>query len=122
MNKHQQRIIFDICKKVYKDLGKGVSEAGYQRALELELISHDFGVCREYYLNQNYKDSKGRNHCVSTMRADLIVFDFNLIIECKQVAKLSQKDFNQCLKYKELSSCGILLVNFGTYDLEMKTF
>ena len=108
------------CKRVWTQLGKGCSENAYQRALELELMTLNYGTCREYYVNVMYKDGKGKEHCVSQMRVDLIVFDLNLIIECKNVAKLCEKDRNQCRKYKELSNCKLLLVNFGIHNLEIE--
>lgn len=114
--------IKNICKSIYAQLGPGMSEFAYQRALELELTIRGLGVCDEYLLTQNYRDSKGRIHCVTTLRADLIIFDLNLILELKAVNKLSYKDELQAKKYKELSCCKVLLVNFGYHNIEFKEF
>ena len=109
--------ISSICNKVYNQLGKGCSEASYQRALEIELqMNHHVCVIREYYLNLYYN-----NICVSTVRPDLVITDWNLLIECKAVSKLQKKDYLQCEQYKRLSNgMDVVLVNFGHNNLELK--
>lgn len=111
-----QRTIRRICKEVYEHVGKGCSEASYQRALEYELMRcYNVCVIREYYLNKMYKGI-----CVSNMRADLIVTDWDLLIEVKAVANFSRKDLLQAEQYKSISNMNVVLVNFGHSELQIK--
>jgi len=110
-----------ICEKVYNQIGLGATEAAYQRALDYELMSMGVGTTMEYYFTQTYTDNQKRTHVVSNMRADIVVFDWNLIIEVKNVQKISLKDRNQARKYKELSNgMDCVLVNFGYSNLQIE--
>tara|TARA_R110000868_G_scaffold137660_7_gene351234 strand:- start:536 stop:898 length:363 start_codon:yes stop_codon:yes gene_type:complete len=114
--------IREIADMVYNRLGGGLSECAYQRAMELELESRGHGCIREYYLNETYVDSRGRSHVISQLRADLVVFDLNCIIELKSVSCLNHKDRLQISRYKKLSKCpSAFLINFGYSKLEFES-
>ncbi len=107
--------IREICHKVYNQLGYGgLSEACYQRALEIELQNEDWCCIREYYINQHYKDGKGRNHCVACLRVDILITDIDTILELKCINKITDKERAQIKRYKYLSKCShSYLINFG---------
>ena len=110
------RTIKNICQDIYDELGAGCSEATYQRALEYELMTtHKVCVIREFYLNKMYK-----NICVSTMRPDLVITDWNCIIEVKAVGQMTKKDFLQAKQYSKMSNMKVILVNFGYDCLTLK--
>lgn len=103
-----------IINKIYNELGWGLSESAYQRALELEIQSRGYCCIREYYLNETYTDSKGRKHVISQLRADVVVPDLDLVIELKVISRITDKEVQQIRRYKNLSKCKYAyLVNFG---------
>ena len=109
-----EREIREICELVYNRLGYGLSEAAYQRSLEIELQVRNYCCIREYYLCEKYKDSKGREHIISQLRVDILVTDLDCIIELKAIAKLGDKELAQINRYKKISCCkNAYLVNFG---------
>lgn len=109
-----QNIVEDIIMTVYNQLGYGLSESAYQRAMELEIESRGYGVIREYYLNETFKDKKGRTHVISQLRVDLLIMDLDCVIELKTISKLGDKERAQINRYKKLSCCRwAFLVNFG---------
>ena len=114
--------IREIAEMVYNRLGGGLSECAYQRAMELELECRGHGCIREYYLNESYTDGRGRKHVISQLRADLVVFDLNCVIELKSVSNLNHKDRLQIIRYKKLSMCPhAFLINFGYSKLEFES-
>ena len=114
--------LHEIINIVYCRLGYGLSESAYQRAIELELECRGHGCIREYYLSEKYKDTKGREHVISQLRADLVVFDLDCVIELKVISRLTDKERSQILRYKKLSKCKYaILVNFGK-KLEIELF
>jgi len=121
--------------KVYSDLGFGLSEIAYEKALTEELRDCGFHTQTEAHINEYYITSKGRKVEVACLRLDILVDD-NIILELKTIESRFQKldkktntlkiddlrntkEYLQCIRYKKLmkiSSC--YLINFGKNNLE----
>ena len=106
----------DICKKVYAGLGTGFRETIYQEALAVELRSAGHIISTECVIPVKYKDQY-----VGNIRCDIIMNN-DMVIECKAIAKLGEKERQQIKQY--LRTTGIFkgyLVNFGN-TLEVEYF
>ncbi len=118
-----EREIREIANTIYNQLGPYLSESAYQRAMELEIITRGYGCVREFYLNETYKDSKGREFVISQLRADLVIFDLDCCIELKVISKLTDKERNQIMRYKKISKCSFnYLINFAPKGLEFESY
>lgn len=114
--------IRNCCSKVYKDLGFGLSESAYRKALRAELQCYFQDVYEEFAWNVRFRNSKGIGSIVSTVRFDLYIEDVKFILELKtglrQIAidRIS-KDQSQASLYlrefcKATPDCNCLLINF----------
>lgn len=111
------KLVQKICENIYKKLGKGLSESAYQRALEHSLMKKNLSVIREYYLNVIYDGI-----CISNIRPDLCITNWDCLIELKAVNKFSKKDILQAKQYKKISKKNVILINFGYNRLEIKLY
>ena len=106
----------DICKEVHETLGIGFRETIYQEALAVELRTRGYHVDTECVVPVKYKKSY-----VGNIRCDIIM-DRETIIECKAIAKLSDKERNQLRQYLRTTVLTKgYLVNFGN-KLEVEEF
>ena len=104
----------DICKEVHETLGVGFRETIYQEALAVELRARGHHVDTECVVPVKYKNSY-----VGNIRCDIIM-DHDIIIECKAIAKLSEKERNQLRQYLRTTDLKKgYLVNFGN-NLEVE--
>ena len=100
--------------EVSNNLGKGLLESAYHRALIHELKSMGFKVQSEVPIEVNYK-GESLGVC---FRADIIVDD-TVILELKAVEKMEKVYFKQLLTYLRLTGKKVgLLINFGELDIK----
>jgi len=100
--------------EVHHHLGPGFKEIIYQRALELELFTHDLDSSREVWLAVHYKGK-----VVGRKRADFVVD--GVMVEIKAKSQIEDVDYIQATSYLKASGFEIgLLINFGAKELEIK--
>ena len=100
--------------EVYKQLDNGLPEYVYQEALYKELCSLGYEPQKEYQHNLVYKNTK----LDSFVKMDLVVpkNDKNIIIECKSIGNLTEKEQYQTWGYLTATKFPVaILVNFGSY-------
>src|SRR5207247_11091355 len=103
--------------EVHDQLGYGVLERVYQRALQVELIRRGVTAEIEKRIQVQYKGV-----AVGDYDVDLIVND-NVAVEIKVAAQYDKRDEAQLLN--ELKATGLkvgVLVNFGRTKVEFKRF
>ncbi len=105
--------IIGACFKVYKQLGPGLLENIYERALAIELQKMNLKVEQQVPIKVIYDDIEiGIGY-----KMDLFVED-RIIIEIKSVDKLIDVHHKQLLTYLKLSKMKLgYLVNFNTSDI-----
>jgi len=121
-----QQMIKEAVDRVYNQLGYGLSEAAYQKALYAELCDICPLVEMEFHIAQNYLTTKGRTIQIADLRIDILI-NKSIILELKSVESCleskkdipSLKEYKQTLRYMNIT--GIkegYLINFGkkTYD------
>ena len=110
--------VFDIIScmhAVHQDIGNGLPEYVYQEALMIELRSRGFNVLREYSHHPIYKGQQLQ--CAIKMDLVVCLPNGNVIVECKAISSLTEKERAQTLGYLRGTDFPIaLLVNFGTKD------
>lgn len=100
--------------KVHSDLGPGLLESIYQRALAQVLKNEGFKVEKEAHIKYEYE---GIN-IAEDLRVDLLVND-DFIIELKSVEELSPVHYKQLLSYLRLANQSLgLLINFNVEHLK----
>lgn len=103
--------------EVHKQLGRGLSEAIYQEALEMELEDQGIIVEQEKKLQLWYKGRRMKKHYFADM------FYNGLIIELKSVSDLSSEHRAQLLNYLRISKTNRgLLINFGERRLHIERY
>jgi GxxExxY protein len=102
--------------KVHGNLGPGLKEDHYQRALAIELRQVELVVSEEHYVEINYEDE-----WLGRLYLDLLVED-SVIVEIKSFPHLlTNEETAQVICY--LAATGVkvaLLLNFGRRRLEYK--
>ena len=99
--------------EVYKELGPGLLEAVYEKALMLELQRTGIHAENQVSFNINYKGET----IGDGLRLDILV-EKNLIVELKSVETLLPVHFKQLLTYLKLTGKQVgLLINFNENDL-----
>ena len=100
--------------EVYNHLGNGLPEYVYQEALYRELCSVGYEPQKELQQNLVYKNTK----LDSYVKMDLVVpkEEKNIIIECKSISTLTEKEQFQTWGYMTATQFPVaILVNFGSY-------
>jgi GxxExxY protein len=106
--------IIAAANQVHNHLGPGYEELIYQRALALELPTHDLDFEREVRIEVAYKGEK-----VGVKRVDFLIED--VLLEIKAKATIEDVDIVQALSYLKASSCEVgLLLSFGAKSLEIR--
>ena len=121
--------------KVYSDLGFGLNEIAYEKALSEELRDLGFHTQTEAHVNEYYITSTGRKIEVACLRIDILI-DNNIILELKTMESsiqkidkktntlkkedlMNTKEYLQCRRYKKLMKIPTCyLINFGKKNLE----
>lgn len=100
--------------EVYNEMGTGLLESVYEKALYMELESNGLRVESQYPISVAYKEiDMGLG-----FRADLLVED-KIIVEVKSVVELAPIHHKQLLNYLKLTDLHLgILVNFNTNDLK----
>jgi GxxExxY protein len=107
--------IISAALEVHKILGNGFQEVIYQRALDIELLSHKLLVGREIEMGVVYKGK-----AIGTRRVDFLINDI-ICVEIKAVIRLEDVHLAQALNYLEAFNLEVgLLINFGSKSLEVK--
>jgi GxxExxY protein len=105
--------VIGCCIAVHRELGPGLVEPIYQRAVQLELEAAGIPFEREKRFKVVYRDK-----CLYTHRLDLVA-DGRLMIELKAVDRLHPVHVAQalsCLRISKLPLC--LLINFNAAVLK----
>ena len=107
MNKLTETVI-GAAIEVHKDLGPGLLESAYQRALEHELTLRGIRFVAQKVCPITYKGLLIED----AYRLDLLIED-RLVVELKAVDALADVHEAQVLTYLKFSSCELgLLINF----------
>ena len=114
--------ILAACNYVYNQLGFGLSESAYNKALTAELQSIFDNVQSEFHIEQYFTTSNNKKIQVASLRIDIMI-DNCFVLELKTTpSKLNEKAVNQCQRYIALSNISDhvlgFLVNFGLKELE----
>ncbi len=100
---------------VHRELGPGLNEHSYRRALMIELTDQGIGWETEKDVELFYK---GRS--IGMQRLDLFIED-ELVIELKTVEALNKKHYAQLRSYlKAVRKPLGLLANFAEYQLDAR--
>ena len=100
--------------KVYNELGPGLLESVYERAMAYELENLGYEVRRQVGISMAYKKIE---YDVG-FRMDLLVNNL-VIVEVKSVETLHEVHFKQLLTYLKLSKIKLgLLINFNSSSLK----
>jgi len=103
---------------VYNELGPGLLEKVYERALAYELKNNGLRVQTQVSMNIKFKDV----FIDSSFIADIIVED-KVIIEVKAVTEISNIHHQQLLTYLKLTNLKLgILVNFNTDYIDKSIF
>jgi GxxExxY protein len=110
------QICYDIIGcifEVYKQLGAGLPEYIYQEALYTELTAAGLTTHKELEYHPMYKGTKMKAY----LKMDLVVESpiGNIIIECKALTQLTEREHYQTFGYLRGTGWPIaILVNFGS--------
>ena len=99
---------------VHEDLGPGLPEYTYQEALCKKLTKEGFGATKEYVHHPIFEGEP----LESFIKMDIMVTmpSGNIIIECKSIKAITDKEQFQTFGYLRGTGFPIaLLVNFGTW-------
>ena len=105
--------IIGCMQQVHNLLGPGLPEYIYQEALTKELTLNGFTVHKEQQFHPTYRGEA----LDAYLKMDLVVETTlgNLIIECKALPQLTEREHYQTLGYLRATGWPIaILVNFGT--------
>lgn len=99
--------------EVYKQLGAGLPEYIYQEALTKQLTKQGLPVHKEFQFHPTFNGEPLEAY----LKMDLVVESpvGNIIIECKAITQLAEKEHYQTFGYLRATKFPIgILVNFGT--------
>jgi GxxExxY protein len=100
--------------QVYNEMGPGLLESVYERAMAFELENLGYDVGRQVGISMSYKDIK---YDVG-FRIDILVNNL-VVVEVKSVETLHEVHFKQLLTYLKLSKIKLgLLINFNSSSLK----
>ena len=107
--------IIDLAKKIYKNLGYGLPEKIYQRALDVELKNRDLNFIRESYCRIEYKGK-----FIGKFFLDFFVED-KVAVELKVRNELYEGDCIQLLNYLKAKNLKVgLLIVFTSFGVKLK--
>jgi GxxExxY protein len=117
------------CIKIFNELGYGLSEIAYEKALSEELRDYGYHTQTEVHVNEYYITSKKRKIEIASLRIDILVDD-KYIIELKTLENKikkkkenddnNKKEFLQCKRYMKLLNINdCFLINFSKKGLEL---
>ena len=106
--------IIGCMQEVHNQLGAGLPEYIYQEALATELTVAGYTIHKEQEFHPIYKGKEMKAY----LKMDLVVESpiGNIIIECKALTQLTEKEHYQTFGYLRGTGWPIaILVNFGAY-------
>lgn len=109
--------VFDIVGymfDVYNELPCGLPEYVYQEALANIFLENDINLKKEYIHHPIFRGKELKSH----LRMDMVVEreKGNIIVECKAIEFISERERNQLFSYMIATLFPIgILVNFGAY-------
>jgi GxxExxY protein len=110
--------IIGCAMKVHRELGPGLREDSYQRALGLSLA--DAGLSFEAQKLYNVYDDIGQERLIGYYIPDFLVAE-KIIAEIKALRGLDNSHLAQVIGYLAVSGCPIgLLINFGERSLRYR--
>ena len=93
-------LVIDASKRVFSELGIGHNERIYHKAMIYELHCRNISLDTEMNIVVKYKDSQGNNHCLESLRIDIFIHGFNIILELKAIQrKIQSQEIAQIKKY-----------------------
>lgn len=108
------RRVIQAAMTVHLELGTGLQEITYQRALGVELTLMNIPFEREVEIPIYYREQQ-----IDTRRADFVVSE--LLLELKAVEQLIPEHIAQLAMYLKAARRNVgLLINFGSQKLEVK--
>jgi GxxExxY protein len=109
--------IIDLARSIYNTLGRGYLECVYHRAFEYELRLNGIRYESEKLVPILYKGMQ-----VGYGRADIVLPDYNIIIEFKSVASPPRlPEMEQIGHYmRHLGICKGIIINFGQPSLNQR--
>ena len=111
IHKEESYKIIGACFEVYKNKGRGFSEAVYQECLEIEFRYQGISFVAQPKLQLEYRGATLDQY----FKPDFICFD-KIIVELKAVSKLIDEHRGQTINYLKATKFDLaLLVNFGDY-------
>lgn len=99
--------------EVYKQLGSGLPEYIYQEALAKQMVKQGLKVHKEFQFHPTFNGEPLEAY----LKMDLVVESEvgNIIVECKAITQLSEREHYQTFGYLRATKFPIaILVNFGT--------
>ncbi len=105
--------IIGCMQAVHNQLGPGLPEYIYQEALATELTANGYTIHKEMEYHPLYRGKEMKAY----LKMDLVVESTigNVIVECKALTQLTEKEHYQTFGYLRGTSWPIaLLVNFGS--------
>jgi GxxExxY protein len=109
--------IIGVAMRVHRELGPGLPEPLYQRAMKIELRRCDTRFESEKVIEVFYAGES-----IGSFRLDLLADD-KVILELKAVEALLPLHRQQLLSYLEVSRLRVgLLINFGERSLKYERF
>lgn len=107
--------IIEIAIKVHKNLGPGVIERIYERALLFELENTNLKFINQAIIKVRYNGIE-----LGKQRTDFIIAD-KIVVELKCVAELNEIHMAQMLSYLRAANKKVgLILNFAKPKLEIK--
>lgn len=102
-----------VALEVLRELGHGIHEKPYERALALELGLRNLPYEQQKPFNILYKNVK-----VGQLIPDLVVLD-EIIVDTKVIDKISDHERGQMLNYLKITGLPVgIILNFGHAKLE----
>ncbi len=105
---HLSELVIGAAMEVHRQLGPGLLESAYQRAMEIELSLRGIPFRPQLACKVDYKG----HELGEAYRIDLLVAD-TLIVELKSISEIEDVHVAQVLTYLKCSHCRVgLIVNF----------
>ena len=108
---------------VYRQLGFGLSECAYRKALSSELRIFFPDLQQEYHISQYYRTSQGIDIQIADLRFDIYIPSQKILIELKTLTRDIGKDsreYKQLFLYSKLIKPNYkYLINFGKSGLQI---
>lgn len=106
--------LIGVIQSVHNDLGPGLPEYIYQEALTIALTEAGFMVHKEMQVHPIFRGKELTSYIKMDLVAELP--DGNVIIECKALTSMGEREHYQLFGYLRATRFPIgILANFGTH-------